>query len=212
MLTYTKDKNNEDILLDSNNEQVMMEWEKSYMEACIEKLQPRGDVLEIGFGMGYSATAIQKYNPKSYTIVECDPVVIKKCKLWAKDYSNINIIESRWQDVICTSRLNNYDEIFFDDFPNNVKKLQGVELFQVSSRIHIFIELLRQYHLNPGAKISAYICKDGSLFNDQLWKSKYIDNPCWEYDEKIITTEVSNIQKYHNSDNKAIIPLLKCVG
>ena len=47
MLTYTKDKNNEDILLDSNNEQVMMEWEKPYMEACIDKLQPKGDVLEI---------------------------------------------------------------------------------------------------------------------------------------------------------------------
>ena len=100
MLTYTKDKNKEEILLDNNNEQVMMEWEKPYMEACIDFLQPKGNVLEIGFGMGYSATAIQKYNPKSYTIIECDPIVIKKCKEWAKNYNNVTIIEAKWQEVI----------------------------------------------------------------------------------------------------------------
>ena len=121
MLTYTKDKNNEEILLDSNNEQVMMEWEKPYMEACIDFLKPKGNVLEIGFGMGYSATAIQKYKPKSYTIVECDPTVIKKCKKWSKNYDNVTIIEAKWQEVICTNRLGIYDEVFFDDFPNNLE-------------------------------------------------------------------------------------------
>ena len=80
MLKYTNDELGKDILIDSNGEQVMMEWEKPYMEACIDFLKPKGDVLEIGFGMGYSATQIQKYNPKSYTIVECDPIVIEKCK------------------------------------------------------------------------------------------------------------------------------------
>ena len=87
MLKYTKDKNNEDIILDSNNEQVMMAWEKSYMEKCIDYLKPKGDVLEIGFGMGYSATQIQKYTPKSHTIIECDFEVIKKCKEWGFGFS-----------------------------------------------------------------------------------------------------------------------------
>ena len=132
MLTYTKDKNKEEILLDNNNEQVMMEWEKPYMEACIDFLQPKGNVLEIGFGMGYSATAIQKYNPKSYTIIECDPIVIKKCKEWAKNYNNITIIEAKWQEVICTDRLKIYDEIFFDDFPDNTKILTSIQKFQIN--------------------------------------------------------------------------------
>ena len=86
---YKTDKYGKEILLRYNKHQVMMEWEKPYMEACIDKLQPKGDVLEIGFGMGYSATQIQKYKPKSHTIIEMDKTVIKKLKKWAKDYDNI---------------------------------------------------------------------------------------------------------------------------
>tara|TARA_R100001591_G_scaffold118435_2_gene141274 strand:+ start:47 stop:685 length:639 start_codon:yes stop_codon:yes gene_type:complete len=208
MLTYTKDINGEDILLDSNNEQVMMQWEKPYMEACIDLLQPTGDVLEIGFGMGYSATQIQKYNPKSYTIIECDPDVIERCKQWSKKYNNVTIIESKWQEVICTEQLDKYDQVFFDDFPNNAKILSEQEQFEINNRLHLFIAFLSQYHLKQGSRISAYICKNKSLYKDNFWKSKYIDNPNWSYQEKIIKTKISNIQNYHKSTNKAIIPLL----
>ncbi len=49
-LYYKKDENNKDILTDVSGEaQVMMEWEKPYMGALVEKLNPSGDVLEIGF-------------------------------------------------------------------------------------------------------------------------------------------------------------------
>ena len=208
MLIYTKDKNKEEILLDSNNEQVMMEWEKPYMEACIDFLQPKGNVLEIGFGMGYSATQIQKHKPKSYTIIECDPKVIKKCKEWAENYNNVTIIESKWQEVICTDRLGIYDEVFFDDFPNNIENISPMQMFQINNRIHLFIEFLNQYHLKPGSKISAYLCKGESMYNDSVWKSKYIDNINWEYNEKIININISNIQKYHKSKTKAVVPLL----
>ena len=78
---YKKDENNKDILTDvSGKEQVMMEWEKPYMEAMVEKLNPSGDVLEIGFGMGYSAIAIQKFDINSHTIIEADENVLKKLK------------------------------------------------------------------------------------------------------------------------------------
>ena len=46
------------------------------------------------------------------------------------------------------------------------------------------------------------------MHNDPLWKSKYIDNENFTYKEKIIDINVSNIQKYHLSTNKAIIPLI----
>ena len=59
--------------------QIMMEWEKPYMEACIDKLNPYGRVLEIGFGLGYSANHIQTYkNIEEHVIVECAPIVWKK--------------------------------------------------------------------------------------------------------------------------------------
>ena len=63
-------------------EQVMMDWEKPYMEKCANILKPHGDVLEIGFGMGYSATAINKHRLRSYTVIEKDDEVIKKFNKW----------------------------------------------------------------------------------------------------------------------------------
>jgi hypothetical protein len=53
---YTKDICGNDILIDDSEfHQIMMEWEKPYMEESIKILDPFGKVLEIGFGMGYSA-------------------------------------------------------------------------------------------------------------------------------------------------------------
>ena len=208
MLKYKKDELGQDILLDSNDEQVMMEWEKPYMEACIDFLEPKGDVLEIGFGMGYSATQIQKYNPKSYTIVECDPIVIQKCKEWAKQYDNVTIIEAKWQEVITTDRLRKYNEVFFDDFPNDIKYGTVEELYNTNNRFFLFMQFMQMYHLKSNSKISGYLCKGESMFKNPYWKHKFIDNPAWEYKEKIMEVEVSEIQRYHNSQNKAIIPLL----
>ena len=80
-LYYKKDEYGKDILTDATGQdQVMMEWEKPYMEAMVEKLNPSGDVLEIGFGMGYSANAIQKFDINSHTIIEADENVLKKLK------------------------------------------------------------------------------------------------------------------------------------
>ena len=92
---YKKDEVNKDILTDERDkEQVMMEWEKPYMEAMVEKLNPSGDVLEIGFGMGYSANAIQKFDINSHTIIETDENVLKKLKEWAPlQKHKVNIIE-----------------------------------------------------------------------------------------------------------------------
>ena len=99
MSTFQTDKSNNAIILSSQNKQVMMEWEKPYMEASIDTLQPKGNVLEIGFGLGYSATQIMKYKPKSYTIIECEPVVIERIKEWSKHFLPIpiTIVEGRWQ-------------------------------------------------------------------------------------------------------------------
>ena len=70
---YTKDIIDKEILTDlTENNQVMMEWEKPYMEALVKELYTKGNVLEIGFGLGYSATAIQRYNINTHTIIECD--------------------------------------------------------------------------------------------------------------------------------------------
>jgi hypothetical protein len=114
-LEFTHDAHGKELLLKEGKFQVMMEWEKPYMEACIDALKPFGDVLEIGFGCGYSATRIQTYHPKSHTIIECDPVVVELARQFSQKYPHINIIENTWQDAL--ESLGVFDAIFLDDYP-----------------------------------------------------------------------------------------------
>ena len=115
-LHYTKDQNGKDILCDeSGDKQVMMEWEKEYMEECIKRLQPRGHVLEIGFGFGYSATAIlNSTGVEEYTVIECSPEVWKNFENFKQKYDNnikINLVRGRWGDMMYT--LGKFDSCFF---------------------------------------------------------------------------------------------------
>ena len=114
-MEYAKDEFGKEVLLKDGKFQVMMEWEKPYMEACIDALQPFGDVLEIGFGCGYSATRIQTFKPKSHTIIEFHPMVAQKARAWAEQYPNVTIVEGTWQNAL--SSLGVFDAIFFDDYP-----------------------------------------------------------------------------------------------
>ena len=65
-LSFTKDEDGKEMLLDKDGGQVMMEWERPYMVACVNALaiNESSDVLEIGFGCAYSATRIQHFKPK----------------------------------------------------------------------------------------------------------------------------------------------------
>lgn len=119
-MEFITDEFGKELLLKDDEFQVMMEWEKPYMQACIEALSPEGDVLEIGFGCGYSATYIQEKHPRSHTIIEYHPVVAEKARAWAKKYPNVTIVEDTWQNAI--HKLGSFDSIFFDDYPLESKK------------------------------------------------------------------------------------------
>ena len=199
---YKTDKYGKEILLQDNKHQVMMEWEKPYMEACIDKLQPKGDVLEIGFGMGYSATQIQKYKPKSHTIIEMNPVVIKRLKEWSKDYDNIIIIEGTWQEKI--HNLGKFDEIFIDDYPlkepqNNLEKKLLIERFPM------FLDICRYNHSKPTTKFSAYIHDPQGTF-----KQRMDENPYYSYKEYFTDINLPDNCNYYR-DNKGIIPIIQII-
>ncbi len=114
-MEYGKDEKGQEVLLKEGKFQVMMEWEKPYMHACIDALLPFGDVLEIGFGLGYSAERIQSYKPKSHTIIEYHPEVAKKARAFAAKYPHVTLVEGTWQETLPT--LGVFDCIFFDDYP-----------------------------------------------------------------------------------------------
>jgi len=203
MNSFAKDDNNEEILLSSQTHQVMMEWEKPYMEASIDFLEPKGHVLEIGFGCGYSATQILKHPIKSYTVIECDPVVIAKAKLWRENRPvPIEIIEGTWQEKLPLVGV--FDEIYFDDFPLNIDENSKEYDIQISKkRLSIFIDLCIQNHTKIGSKISFYL-----NHNNKVVLSSDSE-PFVTIESEVIDTKIPDNCKYRDTnDQKCTIPLV----
>ncbi|ULA61380.1 MAG: Non-ribosomal peptide synthetase [Nitrospira sp.] len=99
-------------------QQVMQDWEAPLMKAMADIVtEQRGDVLEVGFGMGISASYIQAGEPRSHTIIECNREVMQAFGAWADRYRgrDIRLVQGRWQDVL--DDLGPFDGVFFDTYP-----------------------------------------------------------------------------------------------
>lgn len=192
---YINDSVGKKILFDiDNNLQTMMEWEKPYMEAIIDKLSPFGDVLEIGFGLGYSANQIQKYDIKSHTIIESDPNVLDVLYKWSlKQKHEVKIVEGFWQKKL--SSLGKFDSIFFDDAQSDI--YPDTEKI----RVYLFYYNILNNHANIGAKMSWYC--DSSIY--------WITHPETEFSMEEFDILVPNNVEYisDKEKNKMYIPLIK---
>jgi len=78
--------------------------------------QSKGDILEIGFGMGICSDYIQAQGVNSHTIIEIHPQVIEKLNTWASGKSNVTVVEGDWNSV---SGLGTYDGILLDTFKDD---------------------------------------------------------------------------------------------
>ena len=200
-LKYTTDICGNDLLTDdSENHQIMMEWEKPYMEYSINMLKPFGRVLEIGFGMGYSATKICEFNAVTeYNVVECSPVVWKKFELWRNEILKkrlelkIEIIKGRWEDVLCKESNGSYDSIYFDDYNG--------ELVESISRFPRFFYKIIKDHIKIGSKICSYCTKNHNSFD--ITNAHY---ECFEYN-----IDIPQYCKYAKGD-KMYVPIWTIVG
>jgi hypothetical protein len=177
-LIYKKDKTGKDILCNEDeSHQIMMEWEVPYMEESIQQLNPFGKVLEIGFGMGYSATKICSFtNVIEYNIIECTPIVwdkfeeFKSKQLVLRPNLKINLIKGRWEDVLNTTGI--YDCIYFDDYSLDANKMI------INDRGTDFLQKALKSHTKIGSRISLYSGVDCS----KLYKNiNCINLECIEY-------------------------------
>ena len=101
-------------IINSGGAEIMMDWESPIMEKSAEFIcQSKGDILEIGFGMGICADYIQAQGVNSHTIVEIHPQIIEKLKIWADDKPNVTIVEGDWYTI---NNLSTYDGIFIDTY------------------------------------------------------------------------------------------------
>lgn len=146
-------------------QQVMQSWEAPYMAALARPAgETGGEVLEIGFGMGISASILQGYSLRSHTIVECHPEVLRRCEQWTRSYPgrDIRVVAGKWQEVI--DRLGSFDAVIFDAYPQNEMEWLKYYANDTTYAEHFFPTASRL--LREGGVFSYYTNEADSLSRD----------------------------------------------
>ena len=110
------------LLLDSDGDAVMMEWERPLMRAHASVMT--GDVggkrvLNVGFGLGIIDSFLQEHDPSLHVIVEAHPAVYKRMTDdgW-NDRPGVRVCFGRWQDVVpaLIDEGMEFDGVFYDTY------------------------------------------------------------------------------------------------
>merc|ERR1740123_1418027 len=152
----------------------MMEWERPYMVECVDALciDSSSDVLEVGFGCGYSANRIQEKGPRSHTIIECAEAVLERLRAWAADKPTVRIVDGTWQTRL--PDLDVFDCIFFDDYgipgraDREMERCPKPEYREVyaetldlhgGSHFEAFTTLALRWHARQGSRLSGFVMR-----------------------------------------------------
>ncbi|RZK13106.1 MAG: class I SAM-dependent methyltransferase [Flavobacterium sp.] len=145
-----------------SDEEIMEEWQIPLMQAMAEVVtESHGNILEIGFGYGVSATMIQEREVKSHTIIECNDSVVERFFEWKELFKGkeINLVHGLWQDTI--DDLGLFDGIFFHTYTLNeeeyMKNVHGRSTFAE----HFFETAAK--HLHPGGVFTYFSNEIDSL-------------------------------------------------
>lgn len=132
------------------DEEIMEDWQIPIMRAMAALVAAsHGDVVEVGFGRGVSASFLQEAGVRSYTVVECNPSVIDRFHHWRAALPrerDIRLIEGRWQDT--TDQLAQYDGVFFHTYPLDDEEYGDAVVRGVTFAADFFPIAAR--HLRPG--------------------------------------------------------------
>jgi len=136
-------------------QQVMQDWERPLRKSMADIVaETHGNVLEVGFGLGISATYIQDIGVKSHTIIELNDHVVEAFKKWKNQYHDrdIRLIQGKWQDVV--DQLQMYDGIFFDTYPLDEEEFSEHVTKNITFAEHFFP--VAAAHLNKGGIFTYY--------------------------------------------------------
>ena len=130
------------------DEYVMHEWERPLIRRMVEdlKLTPDDRLLEIGFGMGISASILQEFGPASHTIVEPHPQVLVQAERWKGERTNIQLHPGYWQQL--DARAQRFSAIFFDPFSDDMTAVDDENLR--------FLEFAAQSLLGDGGRLALF--------------------------------------------------------
>ena len=145
-----------------SDEEIMEEWQIPLMRAMAELVtETHGNILEIGFGCGVSATLIQEQTVLSHTIIECNDSVVERFFKWKEFFkeSKINLVHGLWQDMI--DDLGLFDGIFFHTYPLNEEEYMKNVHGRATFAEHFFKTAAE--HLRPGGVFTYFSNEIDSL-------------------------------------------------
>lgn len=127
---------------------VMHEWERPLIRRMVEdlKLTPDDRLLEIGFGMGISASILQEFGPASHTIVEPHPQVLAQAERWKGARPSIQLHPGYWQQL--DPGPQRYSAIFFDPFADDIAAVDDENLR--------FLKFAAQSLLGEGGRLALF--------------------------------------------------------
>jgi guanidinoacetate N-methyltransferase len=135
----------------------MEDWELPYMQRLADIAASRGGtVLEVGYGMGISASALQARKIDSHVVVECHPDVITRCVAAHRSAlasGSMHLMTGYWQDVTPMLAAGSFDGILFDTYP--VNPLEGI------THLFFFEEAYRL--LKPGGVLTYFSSEPTTL-------------------------------------------------
>lgn len=150
------------IYLESNPRSIVMDiGSKSLTEIYSHIVcQNGGNVLDIGFGMGFSANKMSELS-KTYTCIEINPQIYETAIQWAIGKPNVEIIFGDWIDVIPTINKK-FDGIFMDTHDDdNYRKFE--EYASIVSKEGTILSIFNYFDLRDRNELNEYVCKMDSL-------------------------------------------------
>jgi len=128
-------------------------------------------VLEIGFGMGISASFIQELGCAKHVIIEPNHAIMKRCKAWidTKARSAVVPLAGFWESVTPRLEEASFDGVMFDPFPSAIT----VPFLKEARRL-----------LRPGGKLAYYSQQWGTEGTD-VWMKEILNlvNAGWRNEE-----------------------------
>lgn len=130
------------------DEYVMHEWERPLIRRMVEdlRLTPGDRLLEIGFGMGISASILQEFRPASHTIIEPHPQVLAQAERWKDTSKNIQLQLGYWQQL--DPGPQRFSAIFFDPFADDMAAVDDENL--------TFLKFAAQSLLCDGGRLALF--------------------------------------------------------
>ena len=139
---------------------VMEDWEIGYMQKLAQIASSNhGTVLEVGYGLGLSAKALQSNGIDVHYVIECHPDVVTKC---VQDFhqaiaeNRMHVLSGFWEDVTSLLPGESFDGILFDTYPLSEEQIH-------SNHFWFFEEAYRL--LKPGG-IFTYYSDEATNFSD----------------------------------------------